>query len=70
MSQESADVLFDKLATRVPSGGRIALWEYLNHRLPSSDSLKQRMHRLDDVSDRLYQEDRFVCFVIQVMEIK
>lgn len=70
MSQESADVLFDKIATRVASGGRIAFWECFNQRLPSSESLKQRVCRLEDVSDRLCQEDRYCCFEIHVMEIK
>lgn len=70
MSQEAADALFGQLAAQVPSSGRIAYWEFLNHRLPSSEALKQRLCTLEEVSTRLGQEDRFAFFVIRVLEVR
>lgn len=70
MSQESADVLFEKLASQVASGGRMAFWEYLNPRLPSTERLKQRLCRLEDVSNKLCQEDRFFAYEFHVIEVQ
>ena len=74
MSQESADELFDKLASHVACGGRIAYWECLVPRSPSpteaAGDVRQRLCPLQDLQDELRREDRSMWFVFHVVEVK
>ena len=71
MSQEVADVLFGKLATHMTSGGRVAFWDLLSPRLPSTEALKQRLCLLEQLSTELYREDRVPWYMaFHVLEVK
>ena len=69
MSQESAESVFEILGSHVPSGGRIAYWEYLNTRLPSTSG-EVRLQEMTEQSQKLRKEDRSLYFLFRILQVQ
>ena len=69
MNEEDTEDLFALLSSRMATGGRVAVWNYLVDRCPHRDS--SSFEYLHDLSEKLHKEDRVFWYrsflVLQVM---
>ena len=71
MSEEAADSLFVQLAASMVTGGRIAYWNLYISQQPSSESARQWLCLLQDLSSSLYKEDRGLWYSsFNVLQVK
>ena len=71
MSQEATDGMLLVLADHVETGGRIAFWDMIECRVPSSTAVNEKFRWLDEEATRLHQEDRVFWYsAFHIAEVK
>ena len=71
MSQEAADDILLVLANHMVTGGRIAFWDFLQCRVPSSTAVKEMFKWLDEEAAGLHQQGRMFWYsAFHIAEVK
>ena len=71
MSQEAADDILLVLADHMATGGRIAFWDIIECRVPSSTAVNEKFTWLDEEAARLHQQDRVFWYsAFHIAEVK
>ena len=71
MSQEAADGMLLDLADHMETGGRIAFWDMIECRVPSSTAVNEKFSWLDEEATRLHQQDRVFWYsAFHIAEVK
>ena len=71
MSQEATDDMLLVLADHMETGGRIAFWDMIECRVPSSTTVNEKFRWLDEEAARLHQQDRvFWYLAFHIAEVK
>ena len=71
MSQEATDDMLLDLADHMETGGRIAFWDMIECRVPSSTAVNEKFSWLDEEAARLYQQDRVFWYsAFHIAEVK
>ena len=71
MSQEATGDMFLVLADHMETGGRIAFWDMIECRVPSSTAVNEKFRWLDEEAARLHQQDRvFWYLAFHIAEVK
>ena len=59
------------LADHMETGGRIAFWDMIECRVPSSTAVNEKFRWLDEEAARLHQQDRvFWYLAFHIAEVK
>ena len=71
MSQEATGDMFLVLADHMETGGRIAFWDMIECRVPSSTAVNEKFRWLDEEAARLHQQDRVFWYsAFHIAEVK
>ena len=71
MSQEATDDILLVLADHMATGGRIAFWDMIECRVPSSTAVNEKFTWLDEEAARLHQQDRVFWYsAFHIAEVK
>ena len=71
MSQEATGDMLLVLADIMETGGRIAFWDMIECRVPSSTAVNEKFRWLDEEAARLHQQDRVFWYsTFHIAEVK